>query len=225
MRLLQIVAGSRPGLCRRLPAVGPASRSMSGTGDSAAPPPRNSPLHALHQRHGGRLVPFAGYALPVQYARHGIAASHRHCRRSAALFDVSHMQQTRMRGPAAIECIESVCTADVAAALRPHAANDDGRAALSVLTTAAGGIVDDLIVTRLAAAGELFVVSNAGRRLEDMAVLEEAVRRFRAAGKQVEVEFVDSEERALLALQGPRAVRVSDLGCNNDIPLGQDWVV
>lgn len=197
MKLLQLAA-LRP-LCRPLATAAPAATAA----------PRESPLHRLHQEHNGRLVPFAGYALPVQYGRHGIAASHRHCRRSAALFDVSHMLQTRWRGAAAAECFESISTADVAVGLADGAgaADADGRAALTVLTNAAGGIVDDLIVTRLAG-GELFVVSNAGRRDADRAVFEEAAQRFRRAGKQVEVEFVDSEERALLALQGPRAVQV-----------------
>lgn len=182
----------------------PAADTSATGGDAV----RHSPLHALHQRHAGRIVPFAGYALPVQYGRYGIAASHRHCRRSAALFDVSHMQQTRLRGPDAIECFESICTADVAAALRLADTAEDGRAALSVFTRPNGGIVDDLIVTRVGEQ-ELFVVSNAGRRAEDKEVMEEAVARFRSAGKRVDLEFVDSAERALIAVQGPRAVRVS----------------
>lgn len=223
MKLLQFasIAAAAYRLPVRLHGVG--SRLLcTGAADetTAASTPRESPLHQLHQQHNGRLVPFAGYALPVQYGRHGIAASHRHCRRSAALFDVSHMQQTRWRGAAAVECFESISTADVAVGLAGDGASDvgaDGRAALTVLTTETGGIVDDLIVTRLSGVGggggggdQLFVVSNAGRRNEDRAVFEEAVQRFQRAGKQVEVEFVDSEERALLALQGPRAVQVRE---------------
>lgn len=204
-RLLAGIVGSQQ------PHRSVATESTTPVADTSASgePVRHSPLHALHQRHAGRIVPFAGYALPVQYGRHGIAASHRHCRRSAALFDVSHMQQTRLRGPDAVECFESICTADVAAALRLTDDREDGRAALSVFTRPSGGIVDDLIVTRVGEQ-ELFVVSNAGRRAEDKQVMEAAVKRFRAAGKRVDLEFVDSAERALVAVQGPRAVRVSE---------------
>lgn len=144
------------------------------------------------------MVPFAGYLLPVQYGQVGIAASHRHCRQSAALFDVSHMQQTFVRGAAAVECFESICTADVAGLA-------DGAGTLSVLTTPAGGIYDDLIVTRLAA-DRLFVVSNAGRKSVDRALMEEAAARWRARGKDVTVEFLETEQRALVAVQGPKAV-------------------
>lgn len=205
MKLLQLAAARTPAAA----TVGSnlllrCNASTAAPTDAAAL--RTTPLDALHRRHGGRLVPFAGYALPVQYGRHGIAASHRHCRRSATLFDVSHMQQTRLLGRDAAACMESVCTADLSAGALP-----DGGATLTVLTTEAGGIVDDAIVTRVSA-DELFLVSNAGRKVEDRAVLEAAVERFRGAGKEVELVFVDSDERALVAVQGPRAVRVSEEG-------------
>lgn len=182
----------------RATAVAAASYSSSPAAANDEPAALRTSLYDLHVAHAGKMVPFAGYLLPVQYGQVGIAASHRHCRRAAAVFDVSHMQQTMVRGAAAVECFESICTADV------HGLAE-GAGTLSVLTTPAGGIYDDLIVTRLAK-GELFVVSNAGRRAIDRELMAEAAARFRARGKDVHVEFWETEQRALVAVQGPLAV-------------------
>lgn len=162
------------------------------------------------------MVPFAGYLLPVQYGQIGIAASHRHCRQSAGLFDVSHMQQTFVYGKAAVECFESICTADVGGLA-------NGAGTLSVLTTPAGGIYDDLIVTRLKE-DRLFVVSNAGRKSVDRDLMAEAAARFRARGKDVQVEFLETEQRALVAVQGPKAVAAVKRLCeDNGELLEQLW--
>lgn len=152
------------------------------------------------------MVPFAGYLLPVQYGQDGIAASHRHCRRAASVFDVSHMQQTFVHGRQAVECFESICTADVQGLA-------DGSGVLSVFTTPSGGIYDDLIVTRVAS-DRLFVVSNAGRRDVDRQLISEAVARWRARGKDVAVEFLEPEQRALVAVQGPKAVAAVQRLCS-----------
>lgn len=161
------------------------------------------------------MVPFAGYLLPVQYGQVGIAASHRHCRQSAGLFDVSHMQQTFVYGTAAVECFESICTADIGGLV-------DGAGTLSVLTTPGGGIYDDLIVTRLSA-DRLFVVSNAGRKSVDRALMSEAAARFRARGKDVTLEFLETEQMALVAVQGPKAVAAVQRLCDDRDVFGQLW--
>ena len=105
---------------------------------------------------------FAGWLLPVQY-REAIAASHQHTRTHASLFDVGHMMQTRVSGKHAGEFLESVTTADLVSLKQ-------GGAGLTIFTNERGGIQDDLIITK-DAEDKFFVVSNAGRRNEDQALL------------------------------------------------------
>src|SRR5690242_11653446 len=101
---------------------------------------RELPLHALHVELGAKLVPFAGYAMPLNYAD-GILKEHRWCRSAAALFDVSHMGQVLVGGGAqAAQALESLTPADLVDLPR-------GQARYCVLTNEAGGILDDLIVT------------------------------------------------------------------------------
>src|SRR5829696_4065651 len=121
--------------------------------------PRELPLHALHVELGAKLVPFAGYAMPLNYPD-GILKEHRWCRSSAALFDVSHMGQVMVDGARAAEALESLTPADLVDLAQ-------GRARYCVLTNEAGGILDDLIVTR--AEHGLHVVVNASRREADVA--------------------------------------------------------
>ena len=98
------------------------------------------PLHALHLEHGAKMVPFAGYAMPLNYPA-GILAEHRWCRSAAALFDVSHMGQVVVEGPEAGAALESLIPADLIGL-------EEGQARYCVLTNDAGGVRDDLIVTR-----------------------------------------------------------------------------
>jgi aminomethyltransferase len=139
-----------------------------------------SPLDSLHRRLGARMVPFAGYEMPLQFD--GIIAEHLACRHEAALFDVSHMGQATVTDVAGFE---SLVTGDVKG-LRP------GRQRYTLLPNAAGGIIDDLMVARLG--DTLQLVLNAGRKHVDVAHLA-------AHGVPVTTKF----ERALLALQGPKA--------------------
>lgn len=152
---------------------------------------RTTPLDALHRRLGARMVAFAGYSMPVQYAD-GIIAEHLHCRAHAALFDVSHMGQARLASPTAAAALERLVSGDIVG-LRP------GRQRYTLLTNEAGGILDDLMVARHAES-EFRLIVNAARKEEDfrhiIAELREPVR--------LEVE----DDRALLALQGPDAARV-----------------
>ncbi len=157
--------------------------------DAVAAPPRPTPLHALHQALDARLVTFAGYALPVQYAG-GIKHEHLHTRASAGLFDVSHMGQIAIAADAA--ALETVVPGEIEAL-------GAWRQRYSVLTNDAGGIIDDLMVTRLP--DSFFVVVNAAFKSAVLAHL-----RARLGAERVTL----LEERALLALQGPAAAAVLD---------------
>jgi aminomethyltransferase len=160
-------------------------------GQEAAPdtPLIETPLGGLHRALGGRMVPFAGYAMPVQYPA-GIMAEHLHCRAAAALFDVSHMGQAMLEGPGVASAFERATPADIAG-LKP------GRQRYGLLTTEAGGIFDDFMVATLAP-DRLFLVVNASRKAEDFARIAAALE---GSGARLTV----LADRALLALQGPEA--------------------
>ncbi len=156
--------------------------------------PAALPLDAWHRARGGRMVPFAGYHMPVQYE--GIIAEHRWTRTSAGLFDVSHMGQLMIRGQGAGAALEALMPGDITG-LQP------GRIRYSLLLNAAGGIVDDLMVTNVTRTGggeEYYVVVNGATKHGDIAYLQ----RHLPAG--VALEHLD--DRALLALQGPQAAAV-----------------
>lgn len=155
---------------------------------TAPPDPlRHTPLHALHLELGARLVPFAGYALPVQYPA-GLLAEHHHTRRAASLFDVSHMGQIRVAGPEAAAALESQLPCDVLG-LPP------GRQRYGLLLDEQGGILDDLMLLHRGA--DFLLVVNAARKDADLAWLQSRI------GARCQVEPLP--ERALLALQGPQA--------------------
>ena len=165
---------------------------MSAAPDSAL---LQTPLHALHLRLGARMVPFAGYAMPVQYPS-GLMAEHRQCRESAALFDVSHMGQLRLVGADAAAALETLVPVDVVDLA-------SGRQRYAFFTNASGGLLDDLMVVRPDAAdrssfGDLFLVVNAGCKAADIQHLQTHI------GHRCQV--IPMPERALLALQGPKAV-------------------
>ena len=151
------------------------------------PVPKRTPLAALHESLGGRMVPFAGWLLPVQYPA-GIIAEHRQCRERAALFDVSHMGQCSLHGPDAAAALERLAVGELIG-LR------SGRQRYSLFTNESGGILDDLMVARL---GEtLHLVVNASRADHDIAHLR--------ANLPPGVALHRHGDRALLALQGPLA--------------------
>ncbi|WP_038047368.1 glycine cleavage system aminomethyltransferase GcvT [Thermus caliditerrae] len=153
---------------------------------------KKTPLYEAHLRHGGRMVEFAGYALPVQYT--SIREEHLSVRRGAGLFDVSHMGEFLIRGPEALAFLQWA-TANDAAKLKV------GRAQYSMLPNARGGVVDDIYLYRLAEEEYLMVV-NAANIAKDLAHLQGLARGF-----QVELADV-SEATALLALQGPKAAEL-----------------
>ncbi|MEE1926250.1 glycine cleavage system aminomethyltransferase GcvT [Pseudomonas sp. 148P] len=151
-----------------------------------------TPLHALHLELGARMVPFAGYDMPVQYPL-GVMKEHLHTREQAGLFDVSHMGQIRLRGAGAAKALESLVPVDIIDL-------PVGMQRYAMFTNEQGGILDDLMVANLGD-GELFLVVNAACKDQDLAHLRQHL------GNQCEIEAL-FEERALLALQGPAAVKV-----------------
>jgi aminomethyltransferase len=156
----------------------------------AAVPLRQTPLHALHVALGARMVPFAGYEMPVQY-KAGIIAEHLHTRAKAGLFDVSHMGQIALHGAGAVAALEALVPGDLAALTA-------GRMRYTLLLNEAGGILDDLMATRRD--DRLALVVNASRKETDLAHLRERLPRT--------VLIEPAFERALLALQGPLAATV-----------------
>jgi len=158
--------------------------------ETSAPPLKRTPLYALHRELGARMVTFAGYEMPVQYPA-GILGEHLHTRSQAGLFDVSHMGQIRLSGAHCVSALERLVPGDLAALASM-------RMRYTLLLNEAGGILDDLMATRLA--DGFFVVVNAARKEFDLAHLQDRL----GAGTTVEPLM----DRALLALQGPAAATV-----------------
>jgi aminomethyltransferase len=150
---------------------------------------RRTPLFDRHVALGARMVPFAGWEMPVQYE--GVIPEHKAVRQDAGVFDVSHMGELEIEGPTARDLLQQTLSNDVDK-LEP------GDAQYTLITTDDGGIVDDVIVYRLDAHRYLVVV-NASNRETDLAWLKE--RELRGS----DVRDV-SDEYALLAVQGPRAL-------------------
>jgi aminomethyltransferase len=150
---------------------------------------RQTPLHALHVARGGKMVPFAGYEMPVQYPA-GIIAEHLHTRAKAGLFDVSHMGQVTLHGATAA-MLETLVPGDLAAL-------PEGRMRYTLLLNDDGGIIDDLMTMRVG--GEFQLVVNAATKEGDVAHLRDRL----PASVGIELH----EDLALFALQGPEAAAV-----------------
>jgi len=153
---------------------------------------QQTPLHALHLELGARMVPFAGYAMPVQYPL-GVLKEHLHTREQAGLFDVSHMGQIRLRGAGAARALEALVPVDIIDL-------PVGMQRYALFTNEEGGILDDLMVANLGN-DELFLVVNAACKDQDLTHLKQHLE------GQCEVESL-FDSRALLALQGPAAAKV-----------------
>ncbi|ELK15098.1 Aminomethyltransferase, mitochondrial [Pteropus alecto] len=166
---------------------------------------RRTPLYDFHLAHGGKMVAFAGWSLPVQY-RDSHIDSHLHTRQLCSLFDVSHMLQTKIYGRDRVKLMESLVVGDIAE-LRPN------QGTLSLFTNEAGGILDDLIVTNTSE-GHLYVVSNASCWDKDLVLMQDKVRELQNMGSDVGLEVMDN---ALLALQGPTAAQVLQAGVTDDL--------
>lgn len=152
---------------------------------------RKTPLDALHRNLGARMVPFAGYEMPVQYAQ-GIIAEHVHTREHAGLFDVSHMGQFVLEGPGIAEALERLMPVDLLSL-------PQNRQTYALLTTADGGVRDDLMVTRWGPE-RFFLVVNAACKDDD--------RQWIASQLEPGQTLRELEDQGLLALQGPAAREV-----------------
>ncbi|WP_374579234.1 glycine cleavage system aminomethyltransferase GcvT [Phenylobacterium sp.] len=158
---------------------------------------KTTPLYEAHVAAGARMVSFAGYSMPVQY-KDGVLKEHLWTRENAGLFDVSHMGQARLRGVSPLSAFEEVTPSDFIG-LKP------GKQRYSVLLNRTGGIIDDLMAARpISSDGTgddgLFVVVNGACKDNDFKVIDDEL-----AG-QVRIERL--EDRALMALQGPKAAEV-----------------
>jgi aminomethyltransferase len=174
---------------------------VSETGESVEDL-RELPLDAWHRAKGARMVPFAGYFMPVQYE--GIIAEHLWTRAHAGLFDVSHMGQLNVSGDNWAEALEALLPGDISA-LKP------GRVRYSLLLNEQGGILDDLMVTNAGDHG--YLVVNGATKWDDIAHLREHL--------PDEITLRHLDEAALLALQGPKAAEVlARIGIAAIVP---DW--
>lgn len=160
---------------------------------------QKTPLWALHVESGGKMVPFAGYDMPVQYDGMGVLKEHLHTRTAAGLFDVSHMGQALLTGgdkdPA--PALEKIVPGDIIS-LAPR------QIRYTVLLNDKGGIIDDLMVTRWDAK-TLFLVVNAACKDKDFTYIRQKI------GTETKLEYLS--DRALLALQGPKAEEVLQKAC------------
>ncbi len=160
-----------------------------GTDPSTAPL-KTVPLDSFHRHHGAKMVPFAGYVMPVQY-KAGIMTEHTQTRTKAGLFDVSHMGQAWLHGKDAAKALERLVPGDIQGLA-------NGQCRYTMLTNEAGGIIDDLIVTKWE--DKLFLVVNAARKDVDLPLIADGTK------GDATLEIID--DRALLALQGPMAAHV-----------------
>jgi aminomethyltransferase len=148
----------------------------------------HTPLYDLHLSLGARMVPFAGYAMPVQYPA-GLMAEHHHTRTAASLFDVSHMGQLRLVGPDSAAAFETLIPVDVQGLAV-------GKQRYGMLLNETGGILDDLMFVNRGA--DIFVIVNGACKVGDITHIQARI------GQRCQV--IPMPERALLALQGPQAV-------------------
>ena len=155
---------------------------------SEAAPLLQTPLNALHLELGARMVPFAGYSMPVQY-KPGLMAEHHHTRQAAGLFDVSHMGQLRLVGPDAAAAFETLMPVDVQGL-------GLNKQRYGLLLNDDGGIVDDLMFVNRGS--DIFVIVNGACKHGDLAYIQARI----GSRCTIDVQF----DRALLALQGPQAV-------------------
>jgi aminomethyltransferase len=153
---------------------------------------RKTPLHALHVARGAKMVPFAGYEMPVHYPP-GILKEHLHTRSAAGLFDVSHMGQAFLAGREPARALEQLTPADFAGL-------KEGMQRYGLLLNDRGTILDDFMASRLAGEAALYLVVNAGTKEQDFAYIAERLK-----GNAM---LEPRPERALLALQGPKSAQV-----------------
>ena len=173
--------------------------------DEATAQAKRTPLYERHVRLGARMIPFAGWIMPVQYG--GILQEHRAVRTAAGLFDLGHMGQVEVSGPDALPYLQAVTSNDVSA-LGP------GQAQYSLLPNERGGVVDDIIVYRRPTGDDYMVVINAANHDKDVGWL----RRQRATRPDLDVSIEDISDRTgMVAIQGPRALGIVQRVADRDL--------
>lgn len=150
----------------------------------------NTPLFSLHNELGGKMVPFAGYSMPVQYPL-GVMGEHNHCREKAGLFDVSHMGQVVIKGNGADEWLETLVPGNIIDL-------KENRIRYTTFTNDEGGILDDLMITKRS--DDIFMVVNAACKEQDIKHMLSHIPDH--------LELIELKDRALVALQGPNAAKV-----------------
>merc|ERR1712174_76168 len=151
-------------------------------------------LYDWHVARGAKMVPFAGYSMPIQY-EDSIMDSTTYCREKGSIFDVSHMLGITLSGKDAISFIESLIVSDIAAL-------KDGSGCLSILMNEQGGAIDDTVITKVDSENVYFVV-NAGNREKDLTHINAHLAKWKADGKDVSI--TTHEDRGIFAVQGPAA--------------------
>lgn len=158
-------------------------------------PMKRTPLYDLHVKNGAKMVPFAGFEMPVLYADLGLSESHLWTRSKSSIFDVSHMVQFKLTGPSVVDFLEKITPAGC----RELAANSS---TLSVLTNEKGGIIDDTILTKHTN-DSFYIVTNAACRDKDLLHISTQLRSW---GKPIQMELMD--DYGLIAVQGPESASI-----------------
>lgn len=198
MKGIAMVARARPALAAsrltttaRVAALGQRHGSSAATGDL-----KKTPLYDYHVANGGKMVPFAGYHMPVQYANLSLADSHHFTRNHASIFDVSHMVQHIFKGPNAAAFLERVTPSS-------WATQGNMQSKLTTfLWPGTGGIVDDTVITRIGE-DEYYVVTNGACLDKDTKYIDEQLGKFGGG-----VEWTRLDNSGLFALQGPQAAEI-----------------
>eukprot|EP01134_Creolimax_fragrantissima_P005686 CFRG5686T1 len=168
------------------------NRGLASSIDGSEITPSKTALYDLHVENGAKFATFAGWSMPMSYSDMGALESHHHTRKSASIFDVSHMLQLSFTGPNRIKFIERLVVGDVAGLKK-------GNGTLSLMTNQQGGIIDDCVVTN--AGDHIYMVANAGCAEKDLEHIRGELKEFNDGGVDLEV----MHNYSLIALQGPKA--------------------
>lgn len=168
----------------------PAARAFASDADLL-----KTPLYDLHVKEGGKMVPFAGWSMPIQY-KDSMMDSVKNCRTNAAMFDVSHMCGLTFKGKNTIPFLEGLVVGDIKGI-------ENGSGTYSIFTNENGGIIDDTVISKVSD-DEVYLVVNAGCREKDLKHLNEQLEKYKDGG----VEMIQHDDRSLLALQGPAAMEI-----------------
>ncbi|KAF9228892.1 aminomethyltransferase [Gyrodon lividus] len=192
-----IASGSKCRQCFTLTRLQVPRRGLATSGETL----RKTDLYDFHVQNSAKMVPFAGYSMPLSYGSVGQVASHTHIRTSVGLFDVGHMVQSNFRGPTVTAFLEWLTPSSLS--ILPAYCST-----LSVLLNEKGGIIDDTVITKHSNVA-YYVVTNAGRRDRDLAWFRAKLDEWNASerAKDGKVEHEVLENWGLIALQGPEAAQ------------------